>query len=310
MSPMSPIPPAPRASVIIPHYQMPAALRRCLDSVLAQRLDRGDFEIIVVDNNSAEFPAGVAAAYPQVRFLREPRPGPGLARNAGVAAATAPVLAFIDADCRAEAGWLQAAVDAIEPDPARRIAGGDVRIDFVDAGALTALEAYEAVFAYRQRFYIEKKHFSGTGNLAMGPAVHAAVGPFAGIEIAEDRDWGTRATAAGYTIRYVEAMRIYHPARTSYAELQRKWQRHIAHDLHSHRAAGRPGWRWSLQGLIVLASIGPHALRLLTSERLHGLGNRLRGIGMLARIRLWRVGEMRRAAAAAPVSGGAYWTAT
>ncbi len=298
----------PRASVIIPHYQMPGSLRTCLDSVLGQQLDHGRFEVIVVDNNSRDFPADVAAAYPSVRFLAEPRPGPGLARNTGVAAATAPLLVFIDADCRAEAGWLQAAIDAVEPDPDRSVVGGDVRIDVADPRRLTALEAYEAVFAYRQQLYIAKKNFSGTGNLAMGAAVHAAVGPFAGIDIAEDRDWGARATAAGYRIRYVDAMRIYHPARTTYAELQRKWQRHIAHDLAAHRAAARPAWRWTVQRLVVLASIPVHAVKLLTSDRLHGLGNRGRGIGLLVRIRLWRVAEMARAAVAGDVSGGTYWT--
>lgn len=303
-------PGAPRVSVIIPHFQMPDALRRCLDSVVAQRLDHGHAEIIVVDNNSATFPEAVARDYPAVRFLRQPQPGPGLARNTGVAAARAPVLAFIDADCRAEAGWLQAAVSAVEPDPDRNIVGGDVRIDFRNAPQLTALEAYEAVFAFRQQFYIEKRQFSGTGNLAMGPAVHAAVGPFGGIDIAEDADWGQRAHAAGFRTRYLAPMRIYHPARTSFAELQRKWQRHIAHDLHSHRAAGRPAWRWTLQSLLVLASIPVHAPRLFTSDRLSGLGNRWRGLGILVRIRLWRVAEMRRAARRAVVSGGSFWTGT
>ena len=300
--------PLPRVSVIIPHFQMPDALRRCLDTVLAQTLEHGRAEIIVVDNNSAQFPSAVAADYPGVRFLGEPTPGPGLARNTGVAAATAPLLAFIDADCVARPGWLGAAVDAIASDPDRGVVGGDVRIDFRDPPRLTALEAYEAVFAFRQKFYIERRGFSGTGNLAMGRAVHAAVGPFAGIDTAEDQDWGRRATAAGYAIRYVPAMCIAHPARTSFAELQRKWRRHIAHELHDHRAAGRPGWRWTLRALAVLASIPVHGIRMFASDRLTGLGNRLRGLAILVRIRVWRVGEMRRAARTPGVSGGTHWT--
>ena len=300
----------PRVSVIIPHYQMPGALRRCLDTVLGQVLDHGRAEVIVVDNNSAHFPDDVALDYPGVRFLREPAPGPGLARNAGVAVATAPLLAFIDADCIADPGWLQAAVDAIEGDPDHRVVGGDVRIDFRTPPRLTALEAYEAVFAFRQKFYIEKRRFSGTGNLAMGRAVHAAVGPFAGIDTAEDQDWGRRATTAGYTIRYVPAMCIAHPARTSFAELQRKWRRHIAHELHDHRAARRPTWRWLALALAVVASIPVHGTRMFTSPRVSGLGNRLKGLGILARIRVWRFGEMLRVAAAPPVSGGTHWTGT
>ena len=41
------------------------------------------------------------------------------------------------------------------------------------------------------------------------------VGPFGGIEIAEDIDWGQRARTAGYTFRYVPEMIVFHPARRS-----------------------------------------------------------------------------------------------
>jgi len=44
-------------------------------------------------------------------------------------------------------------------------------------------------------------------------SVLETVGPFAGLEKAEDRDWGRRATAMGYEITYVPQMRVYHPAR-------------------------------------------------------------------------------------------------
>ncbi len=300
----------PRVSVIIPHFNMPDLLIRCLDSVFAQRLDHGSVEIIVADNGSSTNAAPDWSSHPGVRYVDESQPGPGLARNAGVLKARAPVLLFIDADCRADAGWLQIAVDEVEKSPQDAIIGGDVRIDFVDPARLTAIEAYEAVFAYRQKFYIESLHFSGTGNLAMAKSVFAEVGPFGGIDIAEDRDWGQRAFAAGKNVRYVAAMRIFHPGRISFAELQRKWQRHIAHDLNSHRAAGKSSLRWWLQIAMVFASIFAHAPRLLTSNRLFGLQNRWRGLRLFIRLRLWRCTEMIRAnAAAAPVSGGKYWTA-
>lgn len=287
---------APVVSVIIPHLDTPELLARCLGSVTGQELRQGPFEILVVDNGSRLSLDAVRTAYPQVRYLSEAAPGPGLARNTGAAAARAPLLAFIDADCRAERGWLQAAVDAVAADPAHSVVGGDVRIDFIDPVHLTPVEAYEAVFAYRQQWYIATLQFSGTGNLAMGREVLAAVGPFAGIEVAEDRDWGRRAAAAGYAARYVAPMRIYHPGRTSFEQLTRKWQRHIGHDYHDHVAAGRSGLRWRLLALAVFASAFVHAPRVLRSDRLSGLANRARGIGVLVRIRAWRCREMWRVA--------------
>lgn len=298
----------PRVSIVIPHFQMPEALRHCLTSVLSQNLDRGRFEVIVVDNASREFPHGVAADFPGVTFLREGTPGPGLARNTGAAAAAAPVLLFIDADCVAHPGWVQAAADAVEVDVAHRIVGGDVRVGRATPGVITALEAYESVFAYQQKSYIETKYFSGTGNLAVGRAVYDAVGPFAGIDVAEDRDWGRRASALGFRIVYEPRMVISHPARTSFDELQRKWRRHIAHDLFDHRAGSKPGWRWHARAAVVVASIPVHAVKVLVSDRIAGFGGRLPGIGVLARIRLWRAREMLAAARDGATSAGVYWT--
>ena len=297
----------PRVSVIIPHLNTPDALDRCLASVTAQVLDHGTAEIIVVDNGSTRPFAAVAAAYPQVRFLTEPTPGPGPARNTGVRAARGATLAFIDADCRAAPGWLQAAVTAVEAAPGRGVVGGDIRIDFADPQTLSPIESYEAVFGFRQKMYIETRQFSVTANLAMDRAVHGIVGPFAGIEKAEDLDWGQRAHALGFATHYLPAMRVYHPARPEFAALERKWQRHIRHDWNAHGAGGTAAWQWRLRALALLASIPVEAIKLFRSDRIAGLRNRLVGIGPLAHIRWFRCLEMLRVMQAPGESGGDAW---
>lgn len=296
-----------RVSVIIPHLNTPQVLARCLRSVVAQSLDHGRFEVIVADNGSQTPLDAVAAEFPDVVFVTEPRPGPGLARNRGIAAAHAPCLAFIDADCRAERGWLQAAVDAVDADPARAVIGGDVRIDFLDPERLTNIEAYEAVFGFRQKMYIERKRFSGAGNLAMSRSVFDRVGPFCGIEKAEDLDWGSRAAAGGFPPRYVSAMRIYHPARPDFAALKHKWQRHIAHEYHDHRGAGAARIAWLARAAAMIVSIPVDGLRFLISDRLSGLSNRIRGLGVLARIRIYRAREMTRLAYSRTDSNVDFW---
>lgn len=284
----------PRATVIIPHYNMPDALARCLRSIVSQAFD-GPLEIIVVDNGSRVKPAMALADFPQVRLLSETTPGPGPARNTGARAAAAPVLVFIDADCRAEQGWLAAAVEAVETQGNRGVVGGEVNIDFVDTARPTDVEIYEAVFAYRQRLYIEKHGFSGTGNLAMHRDVFADVGPFAGISQAEDVEWGRRANAAGYRIRFVENMVIYHPARPDVASLLVKWQRHVAHDHEAHLAAGRPHWRWLARALLMPPSVVVHGLRILLARDVRDLPAMTRrwgGVRVLAAVRMLRLREM------------------
>lgn len=284
----------PGVSVIVPHLNQHKALARCLTSLAGQDYPSDLVEIIVVDNGSTAPCDGIVSQFKNARSLDEPAPGPGLARNTGVAAAKHELLAFIDADCRADSGWINAAVKALSVPESTGVVGGDVRIDTVSPPRLSAIEAYECVFAYRQQLYIARDGFSGTGNLAMWRRVHAVVGPFAGIGVAEDYDWGRRAGAAGHPPRYAGDMIVYHPARTTMAELKAKWRRHIAHDLAAARDNHRPGMVMAVKSIAMIASIIPHAVKLATSHRVSGIANKRRGIGALVSIRLFRCTETLR----------------
>ena len=64
----------------------------------AQTLPRDAFEVVVVDNASRDATAAVARAAGAV-VVHEPHANRSRARNRGIAAARAPLLAFTDADC-------------------------------------------------------------------------------------------------------------------------------------------------------------------------------------------------------------------
>ena len=64
------------------------------------------------------------------------------------------------------------------------------------------------LYAYRQELYITRQDFSVTANLVVRREVFDAVGPFAGLEVAEDVDWGRRATRAGHRIVYAPEVRV------------------------------------------------------------------------------------------------------
>lgn len=71
--------------------------------------------MIVVDDGSEDRTAEIVAeASLPVVFLEQDRKGPGPARNLGARAATAPVLAFTDADCFPRPDWLSTGLNAIE----------------------------------------------------------------------------------------------------------------------------------------------------------------------------------------------------
>jgi GT2 family glycosyltransferase len=200
-------------------------------------------------------------------------------------------LAFIDADCVAHPGWLSE-IERFFSNEDVGIIGGDVRIACHNPQRLTLLEAYESVFAYRMREYIAKQGFTGTGNLAVRASVLSAVGPFGGIEMAEDRDWGQRALRLGFRTHYCPQMIVFHPARKSLAQIARKWDRHVAHDF--NRTRSKPGWRlrWIVRSFAVALSPAAELIRIASSDRLEGLRSRLLAFYGVILIRLYRCGRM------------------
>jgi GT2 family glycosyltransferase len=94
-------------SIIVPTCNRPADLRRCLESLHAQRSTR-HIEIIVVDNRP-----GVGAArhvtrdFPNVVLVEEQRSGLSYARNAGFLAARGEILIATDDDVVAPPNWLE-----------------------------------------------------------------------------------------------------------------------------------------------------------------------------------------------------------
>jgi glycosyltransferase involved in cell wall biosynthesis len=279
-------------SVIIPHFNQEDHLTTCLAVLHAQRGVTATVEIIVVDNASRRMPEAICAVWPDVTLLSEKTPGPGPARNTGAAAAKGDILAFIDADCYAHPDWLHHIEQAFSK-AETQIIGGDVQVGYAAPNHPTFLEPYEAIYSFRNKEHIAEG-FSGTGNLATRPAILRHVGLFAGIGIAEDRDWGFRSKALGYRTDYIAAMIVYHPARKSFSELTQKWDRHIAHDF-EEKTPGAVGIAKWVGRMIAISGSPLFELRtILTSPRVAGPGQRITAFACLCAVRLYRGYAMAR----------------
>jgi glycosyltransferase involved in cell wall biosynthesis len=98
---------APAIAVVLPTHNREALLPRALTSVLAQQ--GCAFEVIVVDDGSADGTGAYleAVADPRLTVLRNDPPlGAAGARNRGLAAVRAPVVAFLDDDDELLPGFL------------------------------------------------------------------------------------------------------------------------------------------------------------------------------------------------------------
>ena len=103
-APHFPIPATPKVSVVVACYNGAQTLRACLESLGG--LNYPDYEVILVDDGSTDATAQIASLFPQVVYVRQPHHGLSVARNSGISSATGEVVAFTDADCRADEDWL------------------------------------------------------------------------------------------------------------------------------------------------------------------------------------------------------------
>ena len=89
---------APFFSVIIPVFNRAEALRAAIASVLDQTCQ--DFEIVVVDDGSADDPRTVVESFadPRIRFFRQDNAGGGAARNTALDKALGRFIAPLDSD--------------------------------------------------------------------------------------------------------------------------------------------------------------------------------------------------------------------
>lgn len=100
-------------SVVVPVRNGAATLTDCLRALTSQSLPRTAYEVIVVDDGSADRSAAVVESF-RATLLQQPPQGAAAARNAGIRAAQAHWIAFTDADCIPSRTWLATLLAAVE----------------------------------------------------------------------------------------------------------------------------------------------------------------------------------------------------
>lgn len=118
-------------SVVVPTFNRPALVLRCLQHLIRQDIPASLFEIIIVHDGpglaSREavecFLSSSASIYSPVQYYEQPfRAGPAAARNFGCRMAKGHLIAFTDDDCLPQPGWLKAFLEAAEKNITEEIA--------------------------------------------------------------------------------------------------------------------------------------------------------------------------------------------
>lgn len=116
----------PDVSIIVPTLHAVDTVADTLASITASasQVAHLDIEILVVDGDSQDGTAEVVRRHPDVHLLRQQGRGLAAARNEGVDASRAPIVAFCDADDRWTPGALASRLAAWSTDPSCGMDGG------------------------------------------------------------------------------------------------------------------------------------------------------------------------------------------
>ena len=245
----------PRVTVVIPARDVASTLGPCVESLLAQTYPRELTEIIVVDNDSSDATARVAARYPVICVVEKTRTG-AAARNRGVSNASGDVLAFIDADCVASPGWI---AELVPPPEDRRIGATVGSID--DAAPRSICEEFVARVRPYARPQPKGIKTVLTGNVAVRRNTFDECGGFdEALPTAADVDFGWRIQQLGLLIVEASEARVAHRHRSTF------------------RGAFRQFRRYGLSE-VLLATIHPSGPALRPAQQLRRMCSQFRAIG-------------------------------
>lgn len=107
-----------KITVVIPNYNGIKYLKKCLESLYAQDADTPDYQVLIVDNASADGSVEQAEElFPQARIIRlETNTGFCHAVNVGIQESDSPYIILLNNDTEVKSGFIKALYHAIEKD--------------------------------------------------------------------------------------------------------------------------------------------------------------------------------------------------
>ncbi|HZQ07570.1 MAG TPA: glycosyltransferase [Anaerolineae bacterium] len=239
----------PTFSVVVPTYNRPLALTRCLDSLARLDYDTTRYEVIVVNDGGCILATELLNPLNRpvnITLLRQSHAGSGSARNLGAAHASGEVIAFIDDDCTAAPNWLDALAMAWRKHGEAIIGGRTLNAlsDNVYATASQMLISFLYEYYHAENGEARQPAFFTSNNLAVSRALFNQLGGFAiRLRLGEDREFCVRGRDAGYCLHYAEQACVYH---WNALGLGSFWGQHVAYGRGNrayHRARAARGKR-------------------------------------------------------------------
>jgi glycosyltransferase involved in cell wall biosynthesis len=196
---------------VVPTRNRADYLEVALRSLTAQRLD-GALELLVVDDHSDDrTPTVIEQAGARAVPLGDAR-GLNAARNAGLRAASADLVALVDDDISAPAGYAAALVEGAARHPGAEAFGGPIRARF-DGPAPRGCGREPAPITTLDLGGVDTEADLVWGtNMALRRSAFERIGPFdeAIADGGDEEDWLRRLQAAGGMVMYIAEAALEH----------------------------------------------------------------------------------------------------
>jgi len=216
-----PLTAVPKASVVVAAYNAASTLGECLSSILD--LNYPDYEMIVIDDGSTDSTSEIAKQA-GVRSIRVEHNGLAAARNAGADASSdeSEIVAFIDADARADRDWLYHLVETIKRRDAVAAAGPNFAPD-AQSDRAAAMAAAPGLPREVRAGDDRLAQLCGC-NMAITKAALQKVGGFDPMFTAagDDVDLSWRLAASSETLAYAPGAVVIHERRATLAAYLRQ----------------------------------------------------------------------------------------
>jgi GT2 family glycosyltransferase len=205
-------------SIVVPTCGRPRQVRECVESLGRLDYPPEQFEVIVVDNGGPDSPGGPISTDGTsfaMQVVREVRPGPAAARNAGAARARGRYLAFTDDDCLPDSGWLKRLDARFRQTPHNMIGGRANNGCEGNVYAVANQVVLDVVYEFFNRDP-DNARLLATNNMAVPTELFRAAGGFdPGFPRpgAEDRDFCDRWRHLGHELTYAPEVAVTHAHR-------------------------------------------------------------------------------------------------
>jgi GT2 family glycosyltransferase len=217
-------------------------MKRCLDAI--GRLDYPYLDILVIDNapQTDATQELIETQFPQVRYVREPRPGLDWARNRAILEAKGEIIAYTDDDVVVDPGWVGAIAQVFTVNPNVMALTGLVVPYELETEAQVLFEDYGGFGrGFEPKLYqvqpdqqlpwqwLGAGQFGTGANMAYRRSVFEQIGYFdPALDVGTPTNGGgdlemfIRVLKAGYILAYEPQAMIRHRHRREYTQLKRQ----------------------------------------------------------------------------------------